>query len=67
MKNILVFRNFMNSKNLSCPDILADNKIHRFKVPGDKPGSKNGWYVLFTDNGLPVVGICGNWKTGEKF
>ncbi len=44
--------------------ITADGKLHRFTVQGDKPGSKNGWYVLYGD-GLPA-GSFGSWKTGFK-
>lgn len=39
-----------------------DGAIHRFHVPGDKPGSQNGWYVLFPD-GIPC-GVFGSWKAG---
>ncbi len=44
--------------------IVADGKIHRFHVDGDKPGSKNGWYVLYTDS--IEAGAFGSWKTGDK-
>lgn len=37
-----------------------DGTIHRFKVPGDKPGTLNGWYVLFLD-GI-ASGAFGSWK-----
>jgi len=37
-----------------------DGAIHRFKVPGDKPGTLNGWYVLFLD-GI-ASGAFGSWK-----
>lgn len=40
----------------------ADGCIHRFTVPGDRPGSNNGWYVLFAD-GI-ASGSFGSWKTG---
>lgn len=40
----------------------ADGIIHRFHVPGDKPGTLNGWYVLFAD-GI-ASGSFGSWKTG---
>lgn len=40
----------------------ADGTIHRFHVPGDKPGTLNGWYVLFAD-GI-ASGSFGSWKTG---
>ena len=39
----------------------ADGIIHRFHVPGDKPGTLNGWYVLFAD-GI-ASGSFGSWKT----
>jgi putative DNA primase/helicase len=39
-----------------------DGEIHRFRVPEDKPGSLNGWYVLYLD-GI-ASGAFGSWKTG---
>src|SRR5262245_48185227 len=42
--------------------VIADGKLHRISVKGDKPGSKNGWYVLYGD-GVPS-GAYGSWKTG---
>ena len=44
--------------------IVADGQLHRFHVNGDRPGSLNGWYVLFY-GGIPA-GAFGSWKTGEK-
>lgn len=41
----------------------ADGIIHRYRVEGDKPGSKNGWYALHLDP-LPH-GAVGSWKTRE--
>jgi len=42
-------------------EIKADTgKIERFHVEGDKPSSKNGWYILHTD--FPPVGIFGCYK-----
>ncbi|WP_349618077.1 toprim domain-containing protein [Azotobacter salinestris] len=41
-----------------------DGAIHRFHVPGDKPGSLNGWYVLFPD-GI-ASGSFGSWKAGSS-
>lgn len=41
---------------------VADGEIHRFHVPGDKPGRHNGWYVLFED-GI-ASGAFGSWKAG---
>ena len=42
---------------------LGDGEIHRFHVPGDKPGRLNGWYVLFIDT--IAAGAFGSWKTGN--
>lgn len=39
-----------------------DGAIHRFHVPSDKPGSQNGWYVLYLDN--IASGAFGSWKDG---
>lgn len=43
---------------------IADGKIHRFHVPGDKPRSRNGWYVLHLD-GI-ASGAFGSWKAGDS-
>ncbi|RZO07430.1 toprim domain-containing protein [Pseudomonas moorei] len=40
---------------------VPDGTIHRFRVPDDKPGSLNGWYVLYLD-GI-ASGAFGSWKT----
>ncbi len=45
------------------PDISPDGSIHRFDVEGDRPHSKNGWYVLFDD---PPAGAFGDWRRGIK-
>jgi phage/plasmid primase-like uncharacterized protein len=43
---------------------LVDGKIHRFRDAGyDKPGKKNGWYVLH-NIGSCISGAFGHWKTG---
>ena len=44
--------------------IIADGKIHRCEVEGDKPGKTSGWYSLHLD-GLPA-GAFGSWKTREQ-
>lgn len=41
---------------------IPDSMIHRFRVPGDKPGTLNGWYLLFAD-GI-ASGVFGSWKAG---
>lgn len=43
--------------------LLADGLIHRFTVPGDRPGSNNGWYVLHA--GVIASGAFGSWKIGD--
>ena len=59
------FKSALDAADLSTTDkITADGKLHRFTIQGDKPGSKNGWYVLYGD-GLPA-GSFGSWKTGFK-
>ena len=40
--------------------LVADASIHRFRGPGDKPGRKNCWYVLFPEGG----GAFGSWRLG---
>lgn len=41
---------------------IPDGTIHRFRVPGDKPGTLAGWYVLHLD-GI-ACGAFGSWKAG---
>lgn len=41
---------------------IADGQHHRFHVPGDRAGSKNGAYTLYL-NGIPG-GWFGSWKDG---
>lgn len=43
------------------PQLIADGKLHRFHVQGDKARSENGWYVLHDD---PPAGAYGDWKRG---
>ncbi|PPA02929.1 topoisomerase [Pseudomonas sp. MWU12-2312b] len=42
---------------------VPDGAIHRFRVPDDKPGTMNGWYVLYLD-GISS-GAFGSWKSGS--
>lgn len=44
--------------------LLADGRLHRFHVKGDRQGTKNGWYVLHGD-GTPA-GVYGSWKHGVQ-
>ena len=45
--------------------IEADGGLHRVHVEGDRPYSRNGWYVLNLDRDLPS-GAFGSWKLGRK-
>jgi putative DNA primase/helicase len=42
--------------------IVADSKLHRFKVEGDH--NRNSWYVLH--RGPPMAGAFGCWKRSIK-
>jgi putative DNA primase/helicase len=55
------FREAIASTGLVPPEhIEADGRLHRFHVAGDKPGSRNGWYVLHLDR--HTAGAFGTWK-----
>lgn len=41
-------------------DIQFDGDRHRFNS-NDKPGVKDGWYVLFQNDGIPA-GVFGHWR-----
>ena len=45
-------------------DLIADGKLRRYRVAGDKAGSVNGWYVLHS--GAILAGAFGSWKTSES-
>ena len=55
------FREAIVSTGLVPPEhIEADSRLHRFHVAGDKPGSRNGWYILHLDR--HPAGAFGSWK-----
>ncbi|BCA94584.1 hypothetical protein TUM19329_09450 [Legionella antarctica] len=57
------FKTEMINKGIVPPSqIMLDGQLHRFHIEGDNRASRNGWYVLYTDN-IPS-GAFGNWKTG---
>lgn len=61
------FINALQASGLAmhCPaSLVADSRLHRYRVDGDKAGSKNGWLVL--DLGFPAHGAFGSWKTGQS-
>tara|TARA_R110001599_G_scaffold86669_1_gene232239 strand:+ start:60823 stop:61698 length:876 start_codon:yes stop_codon:yes gene_type:complete len=43
--------------------LMLDGQLHRGTAPGDRPGSNNLWYVVYTD-GIPS-GAFGSWKIGD--
>ena len=45
-------------------DIAANGKVVRFRLEGDKAGSKNGWAVLNSGDGF--FGAFGSWKSGAS-
>jgi putative DNA primase/helicase len=56
-------------------DLIPNGKIHRFRLVGDKSGSRNGWAVLHSSKvyveelGQWVEvdsGSFGSWKTGQS-
>ena len=49
---------------LPCGDttLIADGKLHRYNIDGDKRGSLNGAYRIHTD-GLPAWYLC-DWRRG---
>ena len=55
------FRKAMEAVGIRTRDsLIADGKLHRFHIDGDKSGTKDGWYVLY-DDGVPA-GVFGDWK-----
>ena len=44
--------------------LVADGRLHRHRIEGDKPGSLNGWHVLHLDS--PPSGAGGSWKSGAR-
>lgn len=66
MKNIIeAFKVDIREAGIHPPAVvIGDGRLHRFHVPGDKPGTLNGWYKLYL-NGR-ATGFFGNWKQGIK-
>jgi putative DNA primase/helicase len=58
------YRKAMAAAGLATNDeIMGDGELHRCHIEGDRPGTRNGWYVLHLD-GVPA-GSFGSWKLGE--
>lgn len=63
MDTLREFADAMRASGIETDDaIIADGKLHRVTLKTDKKLTKNGWYVLHSDN-IPA-GSFGNWKTG---
>ena len=63
---IATFKSAMDAAGIKTKDIIeADRELHRIHVEGDRPHSRNGWYVLNLDRELPS-GAFGSWKLGLK-
>lgn len=60
------FKADMDTAGIKTKDkIEADGELHRVHVEGDRPHSRNGWYVLNLDQELPS-GAFGSWKLDLK-
>lgn len=44
--------------------IATDDRLQRFHVAGDRPGSRNGWLRVFYDE-RPTA-VYGSWKSGAR-
>ena len=61
MDAIREFREAMAAEGLGTDEeIVADDKLHRYRGPGDDPSDKDGFYVLHLD-GIPA-GMFGHWR-----
>jgi len=59
------FRTAMLDAGIAPPDVIeADGQLHRYHVQGDKPGTRNGYYVLHLDG--RAAGGFGSWKIGLR-
>lgn len=61
------FREAMAESRIVCDDdIVADGRMQRFRVEGDKPHKQSGWYVLHSNGNGMAAGAFGSWKTDQK-
>ena len=59
------FQHAMHASGIqSAAQVVADGKLHRFHIEGDRPGTKNGWAVLHP--GTHPAGAYGSNKTGTS-
>ncbi len=45
-------------------EFVADGRLHRHHVEGDRRGTRNGWHILHLD--APASGAGGSWKSGVR-
>ncbi len=45
-------------------ELVADGRLHRHHVEGDRRGTRNGWHILHVD--APASGAGGSWKSGVR-
>ena len=61
--NTKIFKEAMRAAGIETEAVIqADGNLHRFHVAGDRSGSKNGWYVLHSDD--LAAGRFGCFKRG---
>jgi putative DNA primase/helicase len=60
---VMLFRDAMRAAGIvTDAPIVADGRLHRVRVEGDRRGKRSGWYVLHLS---PVAaGAFGHWRTG---
>lgn len=59
----------LNAGIVTRDPIIDDGKLHRIHVEGDKRGTKNGAYILFTNGGWFQhfnTGVTGKWSANGK-
>ena len=67
------FRTAMRDAGIATDvEIIADGKLHRIHVEGDRQGTKNAWFVLHDGNypagafGCNKRGISSTWRAGSS-
>lgn len=66
-KIIEQFRDAMFQQGIAVSDdIIADGAFHRVHVDGDKPRSRNGWYILHLDGAKPAGAFGSNRLYGNN-
>lgn len=67
------FQHAMHASGIkTTAQIVADGKLHRFHIYGDRPGTKNGWAVIYPGThpagayGSNKTGISAKWRAGAS-